>query len=118
MSRVRDSKVQGKAFAVYANVSFNSLMQKVRNEQLYVIGPDGELVLDECGGLIGLYSRRLTHRMLKLFVKAHVESQLELALNLRIEIPLENIVLMDYEEISRMMDRITDEIYRPLKELR
>ena len=108
----------GEGYVVYANTSVNRYFKKIRNEQSYVIDPDGEIIADLCGGAIGYYERRISQRLLKEAVKSFVESNLKLTLNLSVDIPLENILLKDYDEIDRILDRAKSEIHLSLKELR
>ncbi len=83
-----------------------------------MVDPDGEIIADICGGMIGYYERLISRRLLREAVKSFVESDLKLTMNLNVDIPIENILLKDYDEIDRILDRAKSEIHRPLKDLR
>jgi hypothetical protein len=105
-------------FVVYADVSINSISKKVRSEQLYVVNPDGEIILDSSGGIIGFYGRHLTQRMLKEFVKLFAESQLREGAGLDVNIALKNVVLKGYDEIGQILNRAASEVHQHLRDLR
>ncbi len=98
------------------NVYTQSRKKKIEVSRLYVIDPDGKLILDECG-TIGFYEVPITRTKLKLAVKWDVEDALR-AVNLNVDIPLRNISLRTDIELERILLRTKCDIYDRLKRFR